>query len=160
MEEKKPRPSAWDIIQNKGRVDIEPDKRILPVKERLESLQDEESQYKTVRERLEDMQTTQKTQPKPLDESFLPERQPQKPAIITPETNMQRKMEKAISKIQGIKGKMTDSANYLSHYYDLKKSEQEFVKLIEEAHMELMEFPDDFKQKLEKEVNKLRTHPK
>tara|TARA_Y100000310_G_C20658842_1_gene803534 strand:- start:395 stop:880 length:486 start_codon:yes stop_codon:yes gene_type:complete len=147
------RPSAWDIIQNRGIENVEPDKRLLPVKERLEDLQ---NQPPSVKERLERLQSTPQPIVKPIDDSFLPDK-PTRPAIITPESNMQKKIEKVLAKLTTIRTKMTDSENYLSHYYDLQKEEKELIKLIEDSKMELLEFPVDFQERLEKELNKLRT---
>tara|TARA_Y100000310_G_scaffold344806_1_gene459654 strand:- start:4391 stop:4846 length:456 start_codon:yes stop_codon:yes gene_type:complete len=145
MDFKKPKkPSAWDIIENRG-IYVEPEKK--------QPKQDSNS----VKSRLERIQKYNKFVPKPIDDSYFQEKEPEKPQVISPETEMQRKIEKIMAQITTIRSKMADPSNYLNRYYELQKTEKQFVKLVEDAKMETMEFPSEFKQKLEKQIDNLRT---
>ncbi|GEM_PF-2955482 len=158
--QKKPKmPSAWDIIQNKGKVEIEKDNRVLPVKTRLENMSREEpKRLISVKERLERLQDEQKVVFRPIDRSILPDAKPQQAMpILTPESNMQKKIEKVFSKLSTLKSKMKDPSNYLSHYYDLQKCKQELVELVEESKRDRVKLPESFQQKIDRELESLKS---
>lgn len=76
---------------------------------------------------------------------------------ITPETIFMRKVEKAIQKIESIRKKMlSDSAQYLSLFYELRKAEDEFLMLLDDKEMKFLDLPDSFMKLIDSTKAKIR----
>jgi len=67
------------------------------------------------------------------------------------------KVEKAMKSIESITQKTKTSGTYLSMYYDLKKAEDEFTSVLDEAKQKHVEFTPEFSDKIEAVKKRLRT---
>ena len=109
----------------------------------------------SVRERLERMQNKPRRVAPPLSKDELDPR-PEK-VLLSPESVFMRKLEKVMKRISELKKKMnSDSGQYLSLYYDLKKAEQEFLELVDHPEVQYLDLSDIFMSKvkeLKKEIN-------
>jgi len=110
----------------------------------------------TVRERLENLKKKSRDVPKILESVPERERRPVGDGMYTFERVFQQKVDKAIKKIGFLKEKMEDSENFLNLFYDLKRAEEEFLKLLEEAEKRKLDFPDNFKNQIEEVKSQIR----
>lgn len=105
----------------------------------------------TVRERLERLKKTPPSSWPPT--IHYVEREP----IITPEAVFMRKAEKIINNLESIRKKMlSDTGQYLSLFYELKKAENEFINLLQEKEVKFLDLPENFVRKLEEIKAKIR----
>jgi len=112
----------------------------------------------TVRERLEKMGTTFKPVPRALGNERVIQAEENKP--FTPSKVMQQKIEKVIRVIEGYHAKMNnDSESYLALFYDLKKTEKEFIDLLKEAEQRKLNIPSPFIRRIEAIRAKINDKP-
>tara|TARA_Y100000310_G_scaffold313633_1_gene362197 strand:- start:723 stop:1073 length:351 start_codon:yes stop_codon:yes gene_type:complete len=108
----------------------------------------------SVRERLERMQNSPRRVAPPLSRDEINPRLEK--VLLSPESVFIRKIEKVMKRIECLKKKMnSDSGQYLSLYYDLKKAEIEFLELINHPEVQYLDLSDIFMSKakaLKKEI--------
>ncbi len=98
----------------------------------------------SIRERLERLKNAPPKVTLPLSDQERSTPTERKP-MITPESVYMRKVEKLIANLESMKARMkSDSGQYLSMYYDLKKAEKEFLESIEEPEAKFYDLPDAF----------------
>jgi len=69
--------------------------------------------------------------------------------LISPESVYMKKVEKVISKHGETKRKMlSDTGQYLSLYHELKKSEDDFLALLNDPEVKFLDLPDVFLRKV------------
>jgi hypothetical protein len=113
------------------------------------------SSMSSVRERLEKL----KNQPRRVEPALRPnEIAPSaEKVLLSPESVFMRKVEKLMKGIDELKKKMhSDTGQYLSLYYDLKKAEQDFIEAVEDADMDYLDVPRVFLQKIEQYKSKIK----
>ncbi len=70
-------------------------------------------------------------------------------ALLTPESVYMKKVEKVMKNHAETKRKMlSDSGQYLSLYYELKKAEDDFLALLSDHEVKFLDLPDAFLQKV------------
>ncbi|MEA3378174.1 MAG: hypothetical protein U9Q69_00895 [Nanoarchaeota archaeon] len=117
------------------------------VKERLERIYKADRGFNSdVKSKLEKLKNVPNTQPKPI-------LGPKEEKKASPSL---KKIEQAIRDIENIKNKMHGSNTYLSLFYDLKKAEKNFLKVLDLANEEDIEFPDFLKKKIDEIKSKVR----
>jgi len=108
-----------------------------------------------VRERLEKLKNQSYRPGLPLSEDEINPR-PEK-VLLSPESIFMKKIEKLMKKIVGVKQKMhSDSGQYLSLYYDLKKFETEFLETVDDPEIQYLDLPDIFVQKIDEFRQKIK----
>lgn len=70
--------------------------------------------------------------------------------LLSPEITFIRRVESLIKNIQVIQRKMrSDSGQYLSLYYDMKKAQKEFLTATEDPEMQYLDLSDVFLKRVE-----------
>tara|TARA_Y100000310_G_C20506256_1_gene726561 strand:+ start:56 stop:394 length:339 start_codon:yes stop_codon:yes gene_type:complete len=78
---------------------------------------------------------------------------PRDSVLLSPEITFIRKIESLIKNIQVIRRKMmSDSGQYLSLYYDMKKAQKVFLEAVEDPEMQYLDLSDVF----QKRVNEMK----
>ncbi len=132
------------------------------VKDRLEKMTGVTStpreEVVSVRDRLESLKERPKLVRRPIEPTFPDmNKKEEGKKVITPESVMQKKIEKAMSKIEEYKKKMHNSPNsYLSLFYDLKQAEKDFLTLLEEADSKSVTFSGTTLSRIEKVKKQIR----
>ena len=81
-----------------------------------------------------------------------------KEKILTPETQYMKKVEKIIGEIEALRVKMHSGTDqYISLYQELKKAEEDFLKLLQDPDEKYMDLPTAFTSKVEMAKKKLLT---
>ncbi len=130
--------------------------RQLTVKERLERMQAQEKSQ--VLQRLESMQSDPRPSPRPLD--FVSERKEPQQVRAVPqnqEAPLVNNLDKAIKKLDMLRGKMLKADSYLSLFYELKVAEKEFVDAYNEVQAKDADLPPMMQQKADQLKANLRT---
>src|SRR3989338_9556206 len=68
--------------------------------------------------------------------------------LLTPETVFMKKADKIISTIESLRTKMHSGTDqYISLYQELKKEEEDFLALLQDTEVKVMDFPPAFVSK-------------
>lgn len=110
----------------------------------------------SVRERLENLKRGYQNVPKILESVPDREKQPLGDGMYTFERVFQQKVEKILKKIEFLKERMEDSENFLNFFYDLRRLEDELLVLLAEAEKRKIDFPDNFKKRVEEVKSQIR----
>ncbi|MBI5871640.1 hypothetical protein HZB88_00980 [archaeon] len=106
----------------------------------------------TVRERLERLKRSGGSWFSPSH----PAQQREEP-VITPESIFMRKAEKAMNQIETLRKRMlSDTGQYISLFYELKKAEDEFLVIVQEKETKFLDLPDPFLRRMEEVKSKIR----
>jgi len=109
----------------------------------------------SVRERLERMKNNPRRVPSPLPNNEINPKSEK--GLLSPESVFLRKIEKSMSQIKEIQSKMnSDSGQYLSLYYDLKKYEKEFLDLIDDPEIKFLDLPEMSMRRIKDLQSKIR----
>lgn len=101
----------------------------------------------SIRERLERLKNTPPRSFEPLQRDPRVE---EAKRMISPESVFMKKVEKVMIQYGDVKKKMlSDSGQYLSLYYELKKAEEAFLALVNDPEVKFLDLPDVFMQKVE-----------
>ena len=91
-------------------------------------------------------------------ESRARDEKPREEKLLTPETIFMKKADKIISTIEGLRTKMHSGTDqYISLYQELKKAEEDFLALLQDPEVKMMDFPTAFVSKVDNTNKKLLT---
>ena len=112
---------------------------------------------KSVKERLEEMKKKNVVVPRPLDIPQILKVPNPESELITIDKVYRGKVEKAMKSIEVINQKIKTSGTYLNMYYNLKRAEDEFLAVLDEAKQKHIEFSPEFSDRIEAVKKRLRT---
>lgn len=132
-------------------------KKLETVKERLERISSSSfSSTSNVRRRLETLQDSPSTAPKPFSDRFYREKVAEDKKVDLPENATIKNIEAALKKVDNIRQKMDKTNSFLSYFYDLKKAESELVAVLKEAEEQMVDLPPHLAPKIEQAKAKMR----
>ena len=87
--------------------------------------------------------------PRPLD--LAPERKEPaiKKEVVSPDDAVVNKLDKAVKKLDTLRGKMLKADSYLSFFYELKIAEKEFLEAFNEVQTKDVDLPPMMQQHAE-----------
>lgn len=126
----------------------------LSVKERLDKMHAQ--QKSQVLQRLEGLRENPRPVPRPLE--VVEKREEPKKELLDHDSMLTAKLDRAIKRIDMLRGKMLKADSYLSLFYELKVAEKEFVEAYNEVKAKDVDLTPMLEQKAEQVKGNLRSN--